>query len=155
MKLAPQWIRDFVDLPVDNGRLAEDLTSIGIAVEAISGEGANTVFEMEIGTNRPDAMNHYGVAREASAFYGVGLKAIEAAGAKAPSKPAITGTAEAVPSRNITSAPKGAPNSPSVGSAKAEPFQIHSARAWTGRTPVRLLAARSRSTFHSRSNDRG
>lgn len=125
MKLAPQWIRDFVDLPVDNGRLAEDLTSIGIAVEAISGEGANTVFEMEIGTNRPDAMNHYGVAREAAAFYGVGLKAIEAAGAKAPSKPAITGTAEAVPSRNITSAPKGAPNSPSVGSAKAEPFQIH------------------------------
>ena len=68
MKLSAQWIRDFVDLPVDNARLAEDLTSIGIAVEGISGEGASTVFEMEIGTNRPDAMNHYGVAREASAF---------------------------------------------------------------------------------------
>ena len=24
----------------------------------------DTVFEMEIGTNRPDAMNHYGVAGE-------------------------------------------------------------------------------------------
>jgi len=76
MKLSPQWVRDFVDLPVDR-RLAEDLTSIGIAVEAVSGEGANTVFEMEIGTNRPDAMNHYGVAREAAAFYGVDLKPIE------------------------------------------------------------------------------
>ena len=76
MKLSSQWIREFVEAPVDNGRLAEDLTSIGIAVEGISGEGANTVFEMEIGTNRPDAMNHYGVAREAAAFYNGKLKAI-------------------------------------------------------------------------------
>jgi phenylalanyl-tRNA synthetase beta chain len=74
MKLSPPWIRDFVDLKVDNATLAHDLTSIGIAVEGISGEGDSTVFEMEIGTNRPDAMNHYGVAREASAFYDLPLK---------------------------------------------------------------------------------
>ncbi len=74
MKLSPTWIRDFVDLKVDNATLAHDLTSIGIAVEGISGEGDSTVFEMEIGTNRPDAMNHYGVAREASAFYDLPLK---------------------------------------------------------------------------------
>ena len=74
MKLSPQWIRDFVDVPGTDGRLAEDLTSIGIAVEGTSGEGANAVFEMEIGTNRPDAMNHYGVAREAAALYGTELK---------------------------------------------------------------------------------
>ena len=76
MKLSPQWIRDFVDVPGDDCRLAEDLTSIGIAVEGSSGEGPNTVFEMEIGTNRPDAMNHYGVAREAAALYGTALKPI-------------------------------------------------------------------------------
>ncbi|HVI09206.1 MAG TPA: phenylalanine--tRNA ligase subunit beta [Candidatus Binatia bacterium] len=69
MKLSSNWIRDFVDLTVDDRKLAEDLTSVGIAVEGISGLGANTVFEMEIGTNRPDAMNHYGVAREAAAIY--------------------------------------------------------------------------------------
>jgi phenylalanyl-tRNA synthetase beta chain len=74
MKLAPTWLRDFVDIKVDNHHLAHDLTSIGIAVEGIAGEGDSTVFEMEIGTNRPDAMNHYGVAREASAFYDVPLK---------------------------------------------------------------------------------
>jgi len=83
MKLSPQWIRDFVDLSVDDRRLAEDLTAIGIAVEGISGEGANTVFEMEIGTNRPDAMNHYGVAREAAALYKVPLKPIETSAVKA------------------------------------------------------------------------
>src|ERR1700691_4201197 len=84
MKLSAQWIRDFVDLAVDDRRLAEDLTNVGISVEGISGNGADTVFEMEIGTNRPDAMNHYGVAREAAAIYGVALKALSASGDKAP-----------------------------------------------------------------------
>src|ERR1700676_3131285 len=98
MKISSQWIRDFVDLLVDDRRLAEDLTSIGIAVEGISGEGANTVFEMEIGTNRPDAMNHYGVAREAAALYKVSLKPMESPAAKAAnSSIAPNGTAKAVP----------------------------------------------------------
>jgi len=76
MKISPQWLRDFVDVTVDGRRLAEDLTSVGIAVEGTSGSGENTVFEMEIGTNRPDAMNHYGVAREAAAIYDLPLRAI-------------------------------------------------------------------------------
>jgi len=70
-------MREFVDLKVNYHQLAEDLTAAGIAVEGITGEGENTVFEMEIGTNRPDAMNHYGVAREASAIYDLPLKPIE------------------------------------------------------------------------------
>src|SRR5579872_2504219 len=74
MKLSPNWIRDYVDLPVVDQRLAEDLTNVGISVEGISWNGADTVFEMEIGTNRPDAMNHYGVAREAAAIYDRPLK---------------------------------------------------------------------------------
>jgi phenylalanyl-tRNA synthetase beta chain len=74
MRLSPHWIREFVELAVDDRRLAEDLTGVGIAVAGISGVGADTVFEMEIGTNRPDAMNHYGVAREAAAIYDLPLK---------------------------------------------------------------------------------
>src|SRR6266700_2859857 len=98
MKLSPQWLREFVDLTVDDHRLANDLTAIGIAVEGISGNGASTVFEMEIGTNRPDAMNHFGVAREAAALYGVGLKPIDTAAAKAASfTKTPNGTAKAVP----------------------------------------------------------
>ena len=87
MKLSSQWIREFVDLPVDDRRLAEDLTSIGIAVEGISGEGANTVYEMEIGTNRADAMNHYGVAREGAALYKVALNSIESSSPAAARSP--------------------------------------------------------------------
>jgi phenylalanyl-tRNA synthetase beta chain len=63
MKISPQWLREFVDLRVDNHRLADELTLAGIAVEGVSGEGDAAVFEMEITTNRPDAMNHYGIVR--------------------------------------------------------------------------------------------
>src|SRR5260370_9567942 len=123
MKISPQWIREFVDLTVDDRRLAEDLTAIGIAVEGISREGASTVFEMEIGTNRPDAMNHYGVAREAAAFYGMTLKALETSAAKpvernsepnAAVKRSSTqnqpnGTGGAAPSRTETTRPAASP----------------------------------------------
>jgi phenylalanyl-tRNA synthetase beta chain len=78
MKLSPQWIRDFVDLSVDDRRLAEDLTNVGLGVEGVFGSGADTVWEVEIGTNRPDAMNHYGMAREAAAIYGLSLKQLSA-----------------------------------------------------------------------------
>ena len=87
MKLSPHWLRDYVDLEVDYRTLADDLTLAGVAVEGISGEGEGTVFEMEIGTNRPDAMNHYGVAREASAIYDLPLKAIQ------PRLPNVNGAA--------------------------------------------------------------
>lgn len=78
MKLSPQWIRDFVDLTVDDRKLAQDLTDVGLGVEGFHGSGPDTVYEMEIGTNRPDAMNHYGVAREAAAIYDVPLKPLSA-----------------------------------------------------------------------------
>ena len=111
MKLSAQWIRDFVDLSVDDRRLADDLTSAGIAVEGISGSGADTVFEMEIGTNRPDAMNHYGVAREAAAIYDLPLKPLSAFSFQR--------------SARQTSADKAAfSSSSSRGTSKVVPFQI-------------------------------
>jgi phenylalanyl-tRNA synthetase beta chain len=102
MKISPQWVRDFVDLNVNYHQLADDLTLAGIAVESVSGEGEDTIFEMDITTNRPDAMNHYGVARECSAIYDLALKAIEPqlpepSAAKATSSSGLTGTTEVVP----------------------------------------------------------
>src|ERR1700722_11167066 len=78
MKISPNWLRDFVEIPVDYPRLADELTMAGVAVEGISGTGESTIFEMEITTNRPDAMNHYGAAREASALYGLPETMMEA-----------------------------------------------------------------------------
>jgi phenylalanyl-tRNA synthetase beta chain len=113
MKLSSQWIRDFVDLTVDDRRLADDLTNAGIAVEGISGEGKQTVFEMEIGTNRPDAMNHYGVAREAAAIYGQPLK---------PTQPKLPG-AKSKPERKSDSLTQ-TNSQPHPQSASAFPIEI-------------------------------
>src|SRR6201988_880881 len=100
MKLSAHWIRDFVELTVDDRRLAQDLTDVGLGVDGILGSGADTVFEMEIGTNRPDAMNHYGIAREAAAIYDQPLKPLAPqlpSAAKASSHATSGGTTEVAP----------------------------------------------------------
>ena len=77
MKILTQWLKSYLPpLPVDDAQLAEDLTLRGIAVEGIYdlGAGNGSLYEMDITTNRVDAMNHYGIAREASALYDRELK---------------------------------------------------------------------------------
>src|SRR3954462_3072088 len=78
MKISPNWLREFVPYTVDPRQLAEDLTLAGIAVESVSGSGDSTIYEMDITTNRVDAMNHYGIAREISAIYDLYLKPLTA-----------------------------------------------------------------------------
>src|SRR6266481_898915 len=76
MRISPQWLCEFTDLKVDDRQLADDLTLAGIAVESVREQDGSLLFEMEIGTNRPDAMCHYGVARECSAIYNTVLKPV-------------------------------------------------------------------------------
>ena len=80
MKILTKWLRSYLpQLPVDDAQLAEDLTLRGIAVEGIYslGEGNGSLYEMDITTNRVDAMNHYGVAREAAAIYALALPELD------------------------------------------------------------------------------
>ena len=80
MKILTKWLRAYLPgLAVDDAQLAEDLTLRGIAVEGILplGEGSGSLYEMDITTNRVDAMNHYGIAREAAAIYGLKLAAFD------------------------------------------------------------------------------
>src|SRR5260370_22387113 len=132
MKLSPEWVREFVELAVDDQRLAEDLTAVGIAVEGIRGSGADTVFEMEIGTNRPDAMNHYGVAREASAIYELPLKPIEPklperprSQAQHPSKGATAPLNRGTSKKKQTSVARPAPQRDHSSTTAALSFAIH------------------------------
>jgi phenylalanyl-tRNA synthetase beta chain len=77
MRISPRWLREFVDLKAADRQLADDLTLAGVAVESVKEIDGQLLFEMEIGTNRPDAMCHYGVARECSAIYDIDLKPIK------------------------------------------------------------------------------
>src|SRR6516162_5830185 len=79
MRISPTWLREFVDIKASDRQLAQDLTLAGIAVESIKIDLSPhpVLFEMEIGTNRPDAMCHYGVARECSAIYDIALQPVK------------------------------------------------------------------------------
>ena len=76
MKILTSWLRTYLPtLPVTDRQLADDLTLRGIAVEGVHDLGPNNghLFEMDITTNRVDAMNHYGIAREAATIYNLPL----------------------------------------------------------------------------------
>ena len=79
MDILTKWLRSYLpQLPVDDTQLAEDLTLRGIAVEGVfPAASGGSRFEMDITTNRVDAMNHYGVAREAAAIYDLPLAKLE------------------------------------------------------------------------------
>jgi phenylalanyl-tRNA synthetase beta chain len=94
MNVLTKWLRSFLpELPVDDRQLAEDLTLRGIAVEGEHNAACGgSLFEMDITTNRVDAMNHYGIAREAATIYGLPLAPL-AEGLAAPVQETVAGTA--------------------------------------------------------------
>jgi len=80
MKILTKWLRSYLpELALSDAQLAEDLTLRGIAVEGIFdlGAGNGSLYEMDITTNRVDAMNHYGIAREAATIYGLALRPLD------------------------------------------------------------------------------
>ncbi len=74
MRILLSWVKEFVDAPEPAGELARALTKAGLTVESVAEERGETVLEIELNTNRPDAMNHFGVAREVAAIYGRELR---------------------------------------------------------------------------------
>ncbi len=86
MKILTAWLRATLPtISVSDRQLADDLTLRGIAVEGVhdlgvspTGETNGHLFEMDITTNRVDAMNHYGIAREIATMYGLQLMPLQA-----------------------------------------------------------------------------
>lgn len=71
MKFSREWLSDYVDLSdLSDDQLGVRLTEIGHAVESVESHGSDTVFDLEITTNRVDAMSHAGMARELAAALG-------------------------------------------------------------------------------------
>jgi phenylalanyl-tRNA synthetase beta chain len=74
MEFSLAWLADYVDLPADPHELARRLTAAGLAVEGMAARGDDTVLDVDITTNRPDCMNHFGLAREISVLLGQPLR---------------------------------------------------------------------------------
>ena len=72
MKVSYNWLKEFVDIPVGARELGCDLTMVGLNVESATAAGNDWILDVEVTTNRPDCLSHYGVAREV-AFVSCGL----------------------------------------------------------------------------------
>src|SRR6266496_1950083 len=77
MKVPLSWLREFVDVAVEPGRLGEDLTLAGFALDGLESDGKDAVLDLDVTTNRVDCMNVYGLAREVSVLYGLPLRPLE------------------------------------------------------------------------------
>src|SRR3989338_8110711 len=86
MKISYNWLKDYVAVGADAEKLAQRLTMAGLEVEKIENINGDMVFELEITPNRPDCLNHLGIAREVSAIFNKPLKSPKI---KAPQSPKI------------------------------------------------------------------
>ena len=76
MKVSTNWLKDFVELAPPVSRIADRLTLAGLEVKKCETlkTPVDTVFEIEITSNRPDWLSHWGVAREIAAVENISLK---------------------------------------------------------------------------------
>jgi phenylalanyl-tRNA synthetase beta chain len=77
MKISLNWLKDFVEVPPELKELKQGLTMLGLGVESVVQLDEDCVFDLEVTTNRPDCLSHYGVAREVSTWYRKPLKRLE------------------------------------------------------------------------------
>ena len=74
MRISFNWLKEFVDIPEGAQELANRFTNVGLAVDALETAGQDSVFDLDIATNRPDCLSHLGIAREVGAIYGSVLR---------------------------------------------------------------------------------
>ncbi len=77
MKVLYDWLKEFVDVTASPAELRARLSLSGTMVDAIDDSPSGPVFDVEVNTNRPDCLGHFGVAREVAALYGLRLKRVE------------------------------------------------------------------------------
>ena len=70
MNISYNWLCELVDVTLAPRALAERLTMVGLAVDAVHEAGADFVLEIDLTSNRPDCLSHLGVAREVAAIEG-------------------------------------------------------------------------------------
>jgi phenylalanyl-tRNA synthetase beta chain len=77
MKISYKWLGELVELTVNARELAEKMTMIGFAVDSVERIGDDHILDFDLTSNRPDALSHLGIAREAALVCGTALKPAE------------------------------------------------------------------------------
>lgn len=73
MKISYNWLGELVALTLNPKELAERLTMAGLAVEAVERIGDDHILDFDLTSNRPDALSHVGIAREAAVICGTSV----------------------------------------------------------------------------------
>lgn len=79
MLIPDSWLREYLETKATPKHIKEYLSLCGPSVERVAEVGGETIYDIEITTNRPDAMSVAGVAREAAAIlprFGITAKLI-------------------------------------------------------------------------------
>ena len=74
MKFDSEWLLQHLENAPDADTVADRLTDCGFLVELREPGDGSEIWDVEVTTNRPDAMNHRGLAREAAVATGSTLK---------------------------------------------------------------------------------
>lgn len=64
MDFSVRWLKKYIETRLDADGIAEVLTDQGLTVDEIRRDGNAVVLDIDVTTNRPDAMNYMGLARE-------------------------------------------------------------------------------------------
>ncbi len=76
MKVIYNWLKEFVDVTASPSDVASRLALSGTNVGSVENGPHGAVIDAEVGSNRPDCLGHYGIAREIGAVYKQPLKAV-------------------------------------------------------------------------------
>jgi phenylalanyl-tRNA synthetase beta chain len=74
MKVVYNWLKEFVDVTAPPNEVASRLALSGTNIGSVENGPHGAVIDAEVGSNRPDCLGHYGIARELSAVYKLPLK---------------------------------------------------------------------------------
>ncbi len=69
MKISVNWLKDYISLDEPGQVLSQDLSMLGLAVDTVESVDGDTVLDIDVPANRPDCLNHLGIARELSVLY--------------------------------------------------------------------------------------
>ncbi len=92
MRIVYPWLLELVRAPGTPESIAHEISLRGFEVASVE-PGSNAVIDFEITANRPDCMSHLGIAREASAIWGLPLQMPALSEAEGPALSAVEGPA--------------------------------------------------------------
>src|SRR5271169_1824289 len=78
MKVIYNWLKEFVDVTAPPNDVASRLALSGTNIGSVENGPHGAVIDAEVGSNRPDCLGHYGIARELGAVYKLPLKPVAA-----------------------------------------------------------------------------